>query len=249
MAKQLLDRQCSLLEYLTSSAAIFCDENDQTTDRLLQGIDPELLHLQARFSHEKRMDKIRGVFSRTFARLGSDRTSIERGFAKTCQPTSMGRLENAQQFYVFVTQYWHRRPPKLRYLPDLAACELAIAEARSRATGPDPAGAVGMGQQDTVRCGPIRRGAGVVLLRCAYDVRGMFDIRASAPTPASRDVALAVVTPPGTTEPELFELDPAVFDLLAVLNTWTARSLFGRTRESAQLISSLAGCGLVEENE
>jgi hypothetical protein len=249
MPKQLLDRQHSLLEYLTSSPAIFGDDSSPTTDPLLRGIDPELLHLEARFSHEKRMDKIRGVFSLTFAQLGGNRTTIERSFAETCQPTSIGRLENARQFYVFVTQYWHRETPKPRYLPDLAACEFAIAEARGRAIGADPAGGVVLGQRATARRGPIRRGAGVVLLRCAYDVRGMFDIQANMSAPASRDVALAVVIPPGMTEPELFGLDPAVFDLLAALDTWTTRSLFGRARRSARLISSLVGCGLLEENE
>src|SRR2546422_154417 len=66
MANRLLDRQVSLLEYLTSGQAIFGDRAEPTLDQPLQEIDRGLLHLEARFSHEKRMEKIVAVFPKTF---------------------------------------------------------------------------------------------------------------------------------------------------------------------------------------
>ncbi|MBV9627547.1 MAG: hypothetical protein JO230_05550, partial [Xanthobacteraceae bacterium] len=58
MAARLLDRQHSLLAYLTSGEAIFGDQHQKPAEPSLRGIDPGLLHLEARFSHEKRMEKI-----------------------------------------------------------------------------------------------------------------------------------------------------------------------------------------------
>jgi hypothetical protein len=77
MAARLLDRQHSLIVYLTSGEAIFGDQQQKPAEPSLQGINPGLLHLEARFSHEKRMDKIAGVFARTLSLLGNERTAIE----------------------------------------------------------------------------------------------------------------------------------------------------------------------------
>jgi hypothetical protein len=62
MTKRLLDRQARLLEYLTSGDAIFDDGCGGPRDPILQGFDWALLHIEARFSHEKRMEKIAAVF-------------------------------------------------------------------------------------------------------------------------------------------------------------------------------------------
>ena len=76
MANLLLDRQVSLLKYLTSGTAIFGDTGDASLDPALHGIDRGLLILEARFSHEKRMGKIAAVFSRTFEILAGDQAAI-----------------------------------------------------------------------------------------------------------------------------------------------------------------------------
>jgi len=68
-AKGLLDRQVRLLEYLTSGEAIFDDGRGSLRDPILQGIDRRLLHIEARFSHEKRMDKIAAVMAKEHAQL------------------------------------------------------------------------------------------------------------------------------------------------------------------------------------
>jgi hypothetical protein len=129
-AKGLLDRQVRLLEYLTSGEAIFGDSCGSLRDPILEGIDRRLLHIEARFSHEKRMAKIAAVFPKTLALLGEDRDAVVREFVHACPPVDIGRLENARQFSGFLISRWATRRPALPYLPDVAACELACAQVR-----------------------------------------------------------------------------------------------------------------------
>ena len=90
MAGQLLDRQARLLEYLTSGAAIFRDKRDVPLDPSLHGIDRGMLDLEARFSHEKRMEKIAAVFPATFEIAGrGQRTIIAR--VRRCMPAAGDR--------------------------------------------------------------------------------------------------------------------------------------------------------------
>ena len=130
LAKRLLHRQARLLEYLTSGDAIFGDGRDVRLDAALHGIDRALLHIEARFSHEKRMEKIAAVFPRTLALLGADRDATMRKFVEACPPVDISRIENARQFCDFLTACWQRQPPAPRYLPDVTACELALAQVR-----------------------------------------------------------------------------------------------------------------------
>ncbi len=134
MAKRLLERQVSLLHYLTSGGAIFGGKDCAGLDVNLQGIDRELLNLEARFSHEKRLEKIVAVFPRTFALLEANREILIRQFVDACPPLAIGRLENAGQFHDFLAARWRHEPAKPAFLPDVAACELALA-ARTRHRG------------------------------------------------------------------------------------------------------------------
>src|SRR5439155_2522708 len=118
MAARLLDRQAELLEYLTSGEAIFGNSGDASLDRSPFGIDHGLLHLEARYSHEKRAAKIEWVLRRTFDLLGSDRDKPLHDFAEACPPVSIGRLENARQFHDFLLARWRDEAPEPAYLPD-----------------------------------------------------------------------------------------------------------------------------------
>ncbi|MBV9628334.1 MAG: hypothetical protein JO230_09585 [Xanthobacteraceae bacterium] len=248
MTARLLDRQHSLLAYLTSGEAIFADQRQKPAEPSLRGIDPGLLHLEARFSHEKRMEKIAGVFARTLALLGNQRTEIEHAFADKCPPTAIGRLENAHQFFDFLCGQWEQWPPDPEYLPDLARCELGFAQARSRdATSDNSDSDQPVHQVSRARPGAVRRDPGVVLLRCAYDIRILFETGFAEPAPARRDVALAIATATGAREPAIFELKPAIFDLLAALDGWTDRRAFGATRKARAMVADLVSRGLLEE--
>src|SRR5229473_4512399 len=94
MANRLLDRQVSLLEYLTSGAAIFGDKSSAPAPRPLRGFDSSLLQMEARFSYDKRMKKIAGIFPKTFAILGDNRDAVLQAFVETCPPVDISRIVN-----------------------------------------------------------------------------------------------------------------------------------------------------------
>jgi hypothetical protein len=241
MPKRLLERQVSLLDYLTSSGAIFGDKHDTPLDPALQGIDRALLRMEARFSHEKRMEKIAAVFPRTFKLLGTGRERIVREFVDACPPVDISRLENARQFHEFLRRRWRHTPPMPPYLCDVAACELACARARGATEGRAPEADE---STHSPSCGHIRRHPGVVLLRTAYDIRSIFEDSSAAPP--ERDTRLAVNLPSGADAPSIVELVPAVFGLLAALEQWTDRRAFEGVAQGDELIAELAQADLIE---
>jgi hypothetical protein len=238
MRTPLLDRQLSLLKHLTSADVIFGVRHGAAIDPALRGIDPALLRLEARFSHDKRMEKIAAVFPRTFALLGLAREAILRDFVAACPPHDIGRLENARQFHEFLPAHWGQQAPQPVHLPDIAACELACATVRAQAElGADGAdeGATG-----------LRRRRGVILLRCGFNVRPIFEQSNTDLTPETRDTPLAVVLADASREPEIFELAPVLFELLAALDDWTPLDAFEAAPEAAALVDELQGAGLIE---
>ena len=110
MTKRLLDRQVSLIHYLTSSGAIFGDAERRPADPVLRGIDKNLLGMEARFSFEKRIEKIDAVLPRTFDLLGAQRELLIREFVESYPPADIGRLENARQFCDFIRKRDRREP-------------------------------------------------------------------------------------------------------------------------------------------
>ena len=240
MTKRLLDRQISLLEYLTSSAAIFGDK-PASVARALCGIDRDLLHMEARFSYEKRMDKITAVFPRPSDCLVVMK-SIVREFVDACPPTDIDRLVNARQFHEFLSALWRRQRPNPPYLRDVAACELACATVRATLDGEVPE--VAGGQARAPQPG-IRRHFATILLRCDYDIRPIFE-KAVRGTIEERDTPLAVAMPPGADHPSLLELPLAVFDLLAALDDWSDVGGLGVVTEIDDLMRELTASGLLE---
>jgi hypothetical protein len=234
-AKSLLDRQTSLIRHLTSAETIF--GTGSGGDRMLQGIDPNLLRLEARFSHDKRMEKIAAVFPRTVALLAADREAAIAQFTACCPPVDISRLENARQFHNFLAQCWKRQPPVPPYLPDVAALEWACAQSRAAADAQPPENRPPAG---------IRRRVGVVLLRTYYDIRLMFEGGSVNDPPALHELSLAVVAPEGMGAPMIFDLSAEVFALLAALDQWTDAAAFGGLPHADALVGELAEMRLVE---
>jgi hypothetical protein len=243
MTNRLLDRQVSLLEYLTSAGAIFGDPGATSLDRSLRGIDREMLRLEACFSYRKRMEKVLAAFPKTFELLGSDQDPIVREFVETCPPVDISRLVNARQFHDFLSARWHRARPQPPYLRDVAACELACAEVRVDIGERGSAAASGMSNARRRR---IRRSPGVVLLRCGYDIRPIFEEGTEDCTPDERDTPIVIAMPPGAQQPQVSELPPAIFDLLAALDDWTDPAELGATPELNEVIQELVDHGLLE---
>jgi hypothetical protein len=239
----LLHRQVKLLEYLTSGDAIFRKTPASPLDSALQGVNRRLLDIEARFSYEKRMEKIFAVFPKTFELIGTRSEPLIRTFTDTCPPVDIGRVENARQFNAFLSTQWQKECPKPRYLQDVAACELSLAEARTSEHG-RPSSCVEDGE-DT-RGLSIRRRRGVVLLRTDYDIRPIFEAAQGAAVPVKRDTRLAIVDRSPAGQPRIAELPPAVFELLHALDDWTERAAFDGAPEADELISDLADADLLE---
>jgi hypothetical protein len=237
MSKRLLQRQTELLEYLTSGAAIFGEDGGVAPRP--DGLDPTLLRLEAWFSHEKRIEKIRAVFAKTFEILGPAADAVVREFVEACPPASIGRLDNARQLHGFLTNRWRDEPPDPPYLSDIAALELARAQVGAEG-GAEP-------QRGEAPGSGVRRAPGVAMLRCAFDVRPIFEAEPGGAVPVARDTPLAIVMPLGAGHPQIFELAPVVFDLLAALDDVTDPEIFGPASLVRPLIRELAELGLIEE--
>ena len=236
MPSPLFDRQSSLLQYLTSGSAIFGAA--APLPPALAGMNRGQLHLEARFSHEKRIAKIMSVLPRSWALLG-DRDRLIADFVASCPPETLATVANARQFVRFLGQRWQAEAPLPAYLPDIAACEIAWATLRSedeelREMSPYPA-----------KPGAIRRVPGVILLRCAHDVRPIFEGEAGV-IPVARDTPVAIFIPPGSDRPVFAELQPKVFALLALLDEFTNPATLPPVARKQEMIEALTAHGLIE---
>jgi hypothetical protein len=239
MASRLLDKQTSLLAYLTSSAAIFGEVADASHDRVGLGIDTGLLRLEARFSHAKRMEKIEWVLPRTLDLLGSAKAAIVRDFIDACPPVSISWLDNARQFHDFLLQRWLAEAPEPPYLPDVAACELAYAAIHGSEKPAFDGG-------EHSRPGRIRRYPSVILVRCSYDVRPILEGRAGEAPVGERDTPLAMSMPPGAEHPIMSELSPDLFELIEMLDDFVDREAFSDVPGASELIADLFRRGFLE---
>jgi hypothetical protein len=242
MTSRLLDRQVELVRYLTGTSAIF-----GTADPIapsLAGIDRRMLDLEARFSFEKRMGKINAVFPRTFALIGPRRDPLIREFIEAQPPVDIDRLVNANQFLEFLQVRWRREKPVPPYLPDVAACEFAFANARIGREEPhrDAASAQSTSQ--------IRRSPAAGLVRCAYDIRPLFEKANDVDLLVARETDLVVVAQPSADSPKIFEVIPEIFELLGVLDEWTdlAELTASDCAETADVVDYLVAAGFVDKH-
>jgi hypothetical protein len=239
MSNRLLDRQTRLLEFLTSGSAIFDDLGGVSHDGAPGGVDRGLLRLEARFSHQKRMEKIAAVFPKTFEVINDCSGAMAREFVDRYPPTDIGRLENARQFYDFICagrEHLAVLPP---YLRDVAACELACAQVRGNDLTFD------LGQREVPPRNAIRRDPRAVLVRCSYDVRPIFEVESCA-DPVKREALVGVAIPAGADQPQIFELLPQVFALLSAMDDWTDPTAMAAAPGLSGLIQDLSTCRLIE---
>jgi hypothetical protein len=243
MTKRLLDRQASLLHYLSSGVAMFGAQADAPADRALRGFDPRALRLQARYICNKRLEKIVTVFPRTLRILGADQRSILREFVEASRSTEKSTLANAREFHEFLRRRWRRSRPKPAYLPDVAACELAMAEARDVAEDQaEPA----MNDRSARPTRGIRRRRNVVALRCAYDVRTIFAAGSRDVVPPKRASALVVTRPADSGEVGMVEAASLVVDALLRLGDWADPSALDAFGDREKLLAELTANEFIE---
>ena len=243
MANRLLDRQASLLEYLASAATIFGDQVSPPLNMSLQGIDPGVLRLQARFTCNKRLEKIIAVFPRTLEILGAEQNLTLRDFVAVNPPTNKSTLANAREFHKFLSARWLCEAPNPTYLADVAACELAMDGALNVVDTHEFPPNKRKGDQPQPS---IRRGRSVVPLRCSYDIDPFsLQVRGTLSLP-KRNISLVITLPAGLQDVSLVEVAPVVVDALMRLDNWTDPSMLDGFGQLDDLISHLAMCGYID---
>jgi len=244
MADRLLDRQARLLEYLSSAATVFGDRADASGDPVPEGLDRTPLRLQARFACNKRLEKIVAVFPRTLRAFGAGQRRILREFVAVSPPANKGTLANAREFHEFLSVCWQDEAPEPAYLPDVAACELAMAEAGDVLGESDNQAAR---EALAVSTGGIRRRRNAVPLRCAHDIRSMFDAAAGEAVLPRRDMCFVVVSLATTGEVRIVEVSPTVLEVVTLLGDWVDRGRLDAFGDRDHLIGYLAAQGFIEE--
>ncbi|HEY7300660.1 MAG TPA: hypothetical protein VH684_22405 [Xanthobacteraceae bacterium] len=243
MTNRLLNRQVRLLEQLASPATIFGEEASEPADPVLQGIDHALLRLEARFCCNKRIEKVIAAFPRTCEIFGAAQGLILRGFVAANPQTDVSSLVNARQFYAFLLACWERDPPEPAYLSDVAACELAMVEARNFV---EDRAAQSRKRRSSGPKRDIRRRGSVVLLRCAHDIRSIIEEGVGNVVPPRRDTLLVAVLPAKPYDVKIFEVARVVFDLLARLDDWTDPIALSGAGDIEKLIRHLSEHEFIE---
>lgn len=218
---RLIDRQTNLLRHLTSQAFIFGTEDlgSAALDPDLHGMDVRRLRLEAEFSYSKRAKKLRQTFERTANLLGRRFPEVVRDFAAACPPRSYERYPDAKRFFDHFLERWARRPPTPAWAADVAAVELALA--RARTFRPEDMEREAAAERPDRSPRPLRRTHPcAVLVRCAHDVRPLFESARSREKVRPRPLRLAVLASRGRRRPAVMELPPEAFALLEEAAEW-----------------------------
>lgn len=232
----LLERQTALLSYLTDPRQY---DRKPEADGLF-GIDPYRLRLEGRFSLEKRAGKLLAVFPRSFEAMRKTPGADLKSFATACPPFSITRYDNGAQFLGFVRGLWETNPPEPRWLPDLAALELAMSKvAQIDPSDDEDAPAVEEGAYFRLR-------TGVEFLTVQFDIRPLLANPEADLSPEKRQVFLVIAPPAVSGPPRIFELKQQPFEFLNALQGWTALAGVGAF---AALVAALIENNVMEKNQ
>ena len=249
---RLIDTQTNLLRHLTSQAFIFGtrDLGSAGHDPDLQGMDIRRLRLEAEFSYNKRMKRIRQTFERTATLLGHGFSALIRDFASACPPATYERYPDAACFFDHFRKHSARRPPEPAWAADVAAIELALARARTlRPTAMEREVLAARPQPSADLW--YRAHPGAALVRCEHDVRGLFESARSGEPVSRRPLFLTVAASRGRRQPRVLELAPEAFSLLERSTHWSPLTPDdGGPRDHAcvDLVKSLAAQGVMLVN-
>ncbi len=239
-----------LLRHMTSAAFIFGTEKLESAarDPYLDGMDIGRLRLEAEFSYNKRISKIRQTFERTAALLGHGFLAITRDYASTHPPETYQRYPDAKSFFDHFLQNWAHKPTTPAWAADVAAVELALSRARIlRPTAMEGEALAGCPKQpgsSWYRAHPC-----ALLVHCGHDVRPLFEPARSGEAVERRQVHVAVLATPGRRRPAIMELAPEAFELMEGSREWTMLDpepvSNGTAVADKALVDHLAGQSLV----
>lgn len=217
---RLIDRQTHLLRHLTSPALMFgtSDLDSAARDPELQGMDVGRLRLEAEFSFNKRMGRIRQTFERTATLLGARFSALTRDYAAACPPLTYERYPDAERFFERFLAPGPHGPPQPHWAADVAAIELALARARTLR----PAAMEGevLGARPQAPGFWYRTHPCASLVECRHDVRSLFEPARSREPVAERPVHMAVLAVRARRRPRVLELAPDAFMLLEASREW-----------------------------
>lgn len=238
---KLIDRQTNLLRHLTSEPFIFGTDQLGVAagDPDLRGMDIRRLRLEAEFSYNKRIKRIRQTFERTAALLGHGFPAIAREFASSHPPETYERYPDARCFFDHFIQHWAGKPPAPAWAADTAGVELALSRARTfRPAAMETEAMAARPTQSSPPC--YRTHPCAVLVRCEHDVRPLFEPARSGQPVTQRRVCLAVLASRGRRRPTVMELAPEAFGLLELSTEWSQPG-----PDRSALVGLLAARGLV----
>ena len=133
--------------------------------------------------------------------------------------------------------------PNPAYLADVAACELAMTVVRDVIEDHEEPAKKGKSEAPKRA---IRRRRSVVPLRCAYDIRSIFDAGSGKVVPPKRDTSLVVTLPAGFRDVRIVEVAPVVVDALTLLDNWTDPSMLDDFGDLDDLVGHLAVHGFID---
>jgi len=227
---------------LTSPALIFgtSDLESAARDPELQGMDVGRLRLEAEFSHNKRMARIRQTFERTATLLGHGFSALARDYAAACPPLTYERYPDAERFFERFLAPGSHEPPRPPWAADVAAVELALARARTLRPADMEGEALAARPQAPgfwYRTHPC-----ACLVKGRHDVRALFEPARSREPVTERPVLMVVLAVRARRRPKVLELAPDAFTLLESSREW--RALTPATDPPGDLVKQLAAQGL-----
>ena len=246
---RLIGRQASLLRHLTSEAFIFGTKDLESAilDPDLQGMDIGRLRLEAEFSHEKRINRIRETFARTASLFGVRFNRISRQFAVARRPRSYERYTDAKDFFDWFVDGPAEDSSVPEYAADVARVEIALARARKfRVTEAEEAALEARPDDRSSRW--YLTHPCTALLRCRFDVGPLFAVQRSGESIVRRDVPLVILASRRKRPPEILEVVPDAFELLERSQKWSRLEPGTTGSESASteaLVIDLQALGLV----
>lgn len=246
--QRLIDRQTALLRHMTSPTFIFGTEDLESVarDPDLKDMDIRRLRLEAEFSYNKRMTKIRQTFQRTAALLSHEFSAITRDYASTHPPETYRRYPDAKSFFEYFLETWANKPTTPAWTADVAAVELALSRARTLRPM-DMEGKAVAECPNEPRTSWYRAHPCALLVCCTYDVRPLFETARSGEAIMQGPAHVAVLASRGRRRPLVMEVAPEAFALMERSTEWTmldpeSNSTAGLDKT---LIEHLAGQGLM----
>jgi len=219
--QRLIDRQTMLLRHMTSAAFIFGtgELESAVRDPNLKGMDLGRLRLEAEFSYNKRVSKLRRTFERTAGLLGHEFSTITREYASAHRPETYQRYPDAKSFFEYFLRNWACRPTTPAWAADVAAVELALARARTlRPAAMEDEALAGCPEEPGstwYRAHPC-----ALLVSCAHDVRPLFEPTRSEAVEWG-GVHVAVLAARRRRRPLVMEVTPEAFTLMQRSAEWT----------------------------